>query len=89
MILRYKYGFDFNGVIYGFKDKKLFRLPQMIGKSFYPLKEVKYFEQKRKSGIFKGYLLYGNKRKSVAQLESMTCYINFEHEIIEDKSLPF
>jgi hypothetical protein len=89
MILRYKYGFNFNEILYGWKESKLYRLPQMIGKRFYPLKEVPYIEQKRASGMFRGYLLYGNKRKSMEQLKSMTHYIDFEHEIIKDKDVPF
>lgn len=89
MIVKYKYGFDFDGVLYGWSDKKLYRLPQMIGKSFYPIKEIPLITQKRKSGLFKGYRLYGNKRKSVNQLKELTHYINFEHEVIKDKDCPF
>lgn len=89
MIIRYKYGFKFNGVLYGWMERNLYRLPQMIGKRFYPLKEVPYIEQKRKSGMFKGYRLYGNVRKSIKQIQSMTHYIDFEHEIIENIDTPF
>ena len=89
MILRYKYGFNFNGVLYGWKEGGLYRLPQMIGRSFYPLKEIPVVEQKRKSGSFKGYLLYGGKRKSGKQLKATTHYINFEHEEIISSDCPF
>lgn len=89
MIIKYKYGFELNGVIYGFKDKKLFRLPQMIGLRFYPLKEIPIVEEKRKSGIFKGYRLYGKVRKSLTQVKSMLVFINFEHHEIKDSDIPF
>jgi len=89
MIVIYKNGFDFNGVLYGWKDKKLFRLPQQIGLRFYPLKEIKLKTEKRKSGIFRGYLLYGGVRKSVNQLEAMTIYIGKEINKINDSDCPF
>jgi len=89
MIVRYKHGFEFNKVLYGWKDKKLFRLPQQIGLRFYPLKEIKMKTEKRKSGIFKGYLLHGGVRKSVKQLESMTIYIGKEFNKIKDEDCPF
>lgn len=63
MTIKYKHGFDFNGVLYGFKDKKLYRLPQMIGPRFYSKLEILLREEKRKSGNWKGYLLYQNKEK--------------------------
>jgi len=80
MIIRYKYGFDFNGIIYGWKNKKLYRLPQMIGKRYYPLKECGKWVN--------GYIV-GRMRKSHAQLEYMTNFINYEHQQIKDKDCPF
>ena len=89
MILRYKYGFEINEVLYGWNKGELHRLPQMIGKRFYPSKEVPYKEEKRASGLFKGYYLYGKVRKSKKQLEALTHYINKEVELIKDKDCPF
>ena len=88
MIIKYKFGFEINGVLYGWKDKKLFRLPQMIGLRFYPLKEIKLKTEKRKSGVFKGYQLYGNIRKSTKQLEHLTHYIDKSIEQINDSDCP-
>lgn len=85
MIIKYKYGFFIEEVIYGFKDKKLFRLPQMIGLRFYPLREIK----QRKVGNKYGYLLYGNRYKSIKQIESMTVVIDKEVLLIQDKDVPF
>ena len=84
MTIKYKYGFNFNGILYAWKSKNLFRLPQMIGKRFYPLKELKII----KVGNRKGYLV-GCKRKSVEQLKDMTVFINYEHQEIKDSDCPF
>jgi hypothetical protein len=85
MIIKYKYGFFVNDVVYGFKDKKVFRLPQMIGLRFYPLLEIKL----RKVGNKDGYLLYGNRYKSLKQIESMAVVIDKEVQLIKDKDCPF
>ena len=88
MIIKYRYGFKINDILYGWSNKKLYRLPQMIGLRFYPLKEIPLKTEQRKTGKFEGYLLRGN-RKSLAQLKSLTHYINKEVEIIKDKDCPF
>jgi len=84
MIINYEYGISFNGFIYGWKDKKLFRLPQTINKRFLPIKELKII----KVGNNKGYLL-NQKRLSLSQLESMTGIINFKYEKTNSKDCPF
>lgn len=84
MIIKYKYGIDFDGIKYGWKDKKLFRMPQMIGKRFMPLKELALVDV----GKQKGYYL-NLKKKSLPQLEAMTTYINFEYEKVIDNDCPF
>lgn len=84
MIINYIYGFKFEGILYGWKDKKLSRLPQTIGKRFYPLKELELIQV----GKQKGYLV-GCKRKSIKQLKDMTVFINFEYQTISDKDCPF
>jgi len=81
MIIRYKYGFRFDAKLYGWKNKELYRLPQIIGTRFYPLKKCGKWSDK-------GYYL-GSKRKSHTQLLSMTCFINFETEQIKDSDVPF
>lgn len=70
----------FNGILFGWKDKQLYRLPQMIGLRFYPLKKCGTWD--------KGYIV-ARKRKSIKQLEAMTIFINFEHQLIKDKDCPF
>lgn len=80
MIIKYKYGFIFDGILYGWKDKKLFRLPQMIGLRFYPLKEV---------GMYKSWYVVHQKKKSLIQLQAMTVLINQEVQFIQDSDCPF
>jgi hypothetical protein len=80
MIVKYKYGLFHNGKIYGWKNKKLFRLPQMIGENFYGLLECKPW----KDGFY-----LGADRKSKSQIEAMTVVIDKEISIIKDKDVPF
>lgn len=84
MIIDYKYGFDFDGILYGWKDKKLYRLPQMINKRFYPIKELTLINV----GNQKGYNI-NRKKKSIRQLQDMTIFINYKHQVIKDKDCPF
>lgn len=84
MIINYKYGISFDGILYGWKDKKLYRLPQMIDKRFYPLKELKLIEVGNKQG----YNL-NRKKKSLPQLEAMTVFIDKEVQTISDLDCPF
>lgn len=86
MIIKYTKGFIFNGVIYGWKDKDLYRLPQVIGKRFYPAFKCKPYTNDKQENI--GYYV-GRKRKSISQLRDMTVSVNFERQIIKDKDCPF
>lgn len=84
MILKFRYGFVFNGYLYGGLDGKLFRLPQNINKISLPLKEMK----KIKVGKKYGYLLHPSKRKSIAQIKSMLTFIDKEVQLF-DNEMPF
>lgn len=81
MIIKFKYGFYHENILFGWSEKRLYRLPQMIGNRFYPLKEVK----QNKAGL---YYIY-DRLKSKAQLEFMAVVINQEVQLIRDKDLPF
>ena len=80
MIIKYKYGLFHNNKLYGWKDKELYRLPQMIGKRFYGLLKCK--------PCGTGYFL-GEDRKSKSQLEAMTVVIDKEISLIRDSDVPF
>ncbi len=90
MIIEYKYGFKHNNVLYGWqKPKRLFRLPQMIGKRFYPLKELELRKEVIGGSDWEGFLLYGKSRKSFNQCKSMSVFINFVDEEFVGDDCPF
>ena len=82
MIIKYNRGFEYNGILYGWKEKKLYRLPQTISGKEYPLKEVPMI----KVGSKTGYLLRGM-RKSLSQVKGMTTEIDFTLEVIESDDI--
>lgn len=81
MIIKFKYGFYYNDILFGWSKKKLYRLPQMIGNRFYPLKEV----NRNKSALW----YISDRLKSKKQLESMTVVIDKEVQLIRDADVPF
>lgn len=81
MIIDFTYGFKHDGVLYWWSEKKLYRLPQMLGKRFYPLLELNKWKDK-------GYYI-ARQKKSFKQLKSMTIFINQKIEVIESEDLPF
>lgn len=80
MILEFSYGFKFNGFLYGWKDKELYRLPITRNNRHYPLMKV---------GRYEGGYYVGRRMKSDKQVKSMTHFINEKVEIIESSDLPF
>lgn len=78
--IEFSKGFIFNGVIFGWRYKKLFRLPQVINNRFYTLKECASYD--------KGFIVY-RKRKSFKQLKEMTTNITEVLENQLDKDTPF
>jgi hypothetical protein len=81
MILKFKYGFYHENILFGWHKQRLYRLPQMIGTRFYPLKEVK----QNKAGLWYVY----RSLLSHPQLVSMTVVINQEVQVIKDEDVPF
>ena len=84
MIIKFEFGLTFDGVIYGWKRKKLYRLPQIIGKGFYPLIELTLINV----GNGKGYNLK-RKKKSLKQIKDMTIFIDYKYQDIKDENCPF
>jgi hypothetical protein len=81
MIIKFRYGFYYNEILFGWSKQKLYRLPQMIGTRFYPLKAVK----QNKSGLY----YISDRLKSKKQLEFMTVVIDKEVQLIRDADVPF
>lgn len=80
MIINFKFGFEFNGFIYGWHKKELYRLPTTKGNRSYTLIKV---------GTYEGGYYVGRRMKSNRQVKAMTHYINKKVEIIESDDLPF
>lgn len=85
--MKFKYGFYEGDILYGWRKEHPdgwhpYRLPQMIGNRFYPLKKV---------GVYKARNLFyiAKKLRSFDQLKSKTIVINQEVNIIEDINVPF
>ena len=84
MVKKYKYGIKHKGMIFGWKDKELYRLSQVFNKKFLPLKKLKKIEVGNKYG----YRICGD-RFSDKQLKSMTIFINQEVQEIKSSDVPF
>lgn len=84
MIVKYKYGIEHNGMIYGWKNGKLHRLPQVYNKRFLALKQLPLITIGRK----KGYRLSGD-RLTLDQLKYKTIFINQMFQEIRDSDCPF
>lgn len=82
MIIKFKHGFYENEILFGWHEKHPYRLPQMIGDRFYPLKKV---------GVYKARNLFyiAGKLRSIEQLKSKTVVINQEITIFEGDDMPF
>jgi len=85
MILIFKYGFEFNGFLFGWNSKELYRLPSVSGVKHYGLKKLPQITVGNKIG-------YRIKREkfTIDQLKYKTQLIKpIEINILKDKDLPF
>lgn len=82
MVLTFNYGFSYKNIDFGWNKKKLYRLPQIIGKRYFTLNEVKKTADNR-------YIIYDT-LKSVKQLQEMTVKIpKIEISIVKGDDVPF
>ena len=79
----YKFGFKYKNVLYGWKDKKLFKLPHTLNSRSYQLKEIPYY-------CFKSTMVYNVQREklTINKLKLLTKEINFKIVRV-DNSVPF
>lgn len=80
MVLVFKYGFEFDGFLYGWNNKDLYRLPSNSGNKFYGIKKLDVI----KVGSGLGYRIKREKL-SINQIKLLTVAIDKEYEILEDK----
>lgn len=76
MIIKFKYGFEFKGVNYGWNKKDLYKLPIFISKRSYPLKKMNLI----KIGNSEGYRIR-TKPKTIEQLKEITEVIDYTYVI--------
>jgi hypothetical protein len=80
----YKYGFEYKGVLYAWKDKKLFKLPYTKNKRNYILKEIK-------PNVFNCTIVYNIQRTklTINRLKTLTKEINIEIETFKENPCTF
>lgn len=80
----YRYGLEYKGVLYGWKDKKLYKLPYTRKGRSYGIKIVPFY-------VFKSTTVCNLQRDKVTikKLESLTKEINFEVNSFIHSDLPF
>ncbi len=76
MIQIYKYGFEYKGFLFGWKNKTLYRLPTYKNGRSYPLRKINHIEINNKIG----YRVVRDK-KTIEQLMEMTEIINYKYII--------
>jgi hypothetical protein len=84
MTLHFTSGFKHKSWLYGWHNKKLYRLPQFSNNYFYPLKEI----PKINVGKTWGYRIKRDKL-SWMQIQSKTILIDVKIDIIKDSNTPF
>ena len=80
----YKYGFEYKGVVYGWKNKKLFRLPYTKDKRSYSLKEIQFY-------CYKSTLVANIQRDKLTlnRIKTLTKEINIEINSYICDDMPF
>lgn len=80
----YKYGLEYKSVLYGWRDKKLYRLPYTRNLRSYQLKEVPFY-------CYKSSLVCNLQRTKITlkRLKGMTKEINYTLESFVSDDLPF
>ena len=80
----YKYGFYFDGVPYGWKNKKLYRLPHISNNKSFGIKEISFY-------CFRSTLVCNIRRKKMTlnKLKRLTVEINITVKNLTEKTCPF
>jgi hypothetical protein len=80
----YKHGFEYKGVLYGWKNKKLFRLPYTKNKRSYSLKEIPFY-------CYKSTLVANIQRTKLTmnRIKTLTKEINIEINSYICDDMPF
>lgn len=82
--MEFKYGFEYKDVKYGWKNKKLFRLPYVKNNRSYSLKEI--------HPIIIGSTFCFNIQRdklTIGRLKRITVGVNWKVDVIEENICPF
>lgn len=79
MILKFKYGFEYNGFLYGWYEKELYRLPSTSGNKKFGLKKLESIV----IGNSIGYRIKRDKL-TINQLKEKTIFIDKEIQVITE-----
>ena len=77
IITRFNYGFEYKGIRYGWKNKKLYRLPFSRGGRNYPMKELNVIQ----IGASLGYRV-ARDQKSIKQLQMLTKPVDWTEGVL-------
>lgn len=80
----FKYGFEYNGIVYGWKDKKLYKLPYTKNKRSYALKEIPMY-------CFKSTFVFNISRRklTINRLKQLTKEVNINVKTMDNNECPF
>lgn len=84
MITKVTYGIEANGLIYGWINKELYRLPVAKGRRSYGLKKMRSCIIGNKVGYY-----INRKKRTIDQLLEMTTIINREIHRVRHGDIPF
>ena len=83
-VIIYSFGFEFDGILYCWKNKELFRMPYNKDNRYYSKRKLKI----QKNGGSYGYWVSGL-FKSLSNLKQITRNINYTEELIIESDCPF
>lgn len=83
-VIVYRFGFEFYGKIFCWKNKELFKMNHLYNKRYYSIRKLKL----QHNGGSYGYWICGN-FKSLTNLKEITKEINHSTEITVDDGVPF
>ncbi len=80
----YKYGLEYKGVLYGWKNKKLYKLPYTSKLRSYQLKEIPFY-------CYKSTLVCNLQRTKVTmnKLKFLTKEVNITIDVFKESNYPF
>ena len=79
-----KHGILHDGIMYGWIDKQLYRLPSTKGNKTYCYKKMTPTMVGNNAGYY-----FGRRKKTLAQLQQITTIINQRIFLTKDEDLPF